>query len=61
MADRSQFTSWYQTASWKRRRKHQLMIEPMCRMCAKEGKVTVYSQSGNKRKKTALRFPWRRQ
>jgi hypothetical protein len=30
---------WYRTASWERRRKHQLQIAPLCEMCAKEGKV----------------------
>jgi hypothetical protein len=39
MGERSQFTKWYKTASWERRRKHQLQIEPLCRMCSKEGKV----------------------
>jgi hypothetical protein len=39
MGERSQFTAWYQLASWKKRRKHQLMVEPLCRMCAKEGKT----------------------
>src|SRR5262252_8071566 len=31
---------WYCTASWARRRAHQLMIEPLCRLCLEAGRVT---------------------
>src|SRR5262249_61473172 len=31
---------WYCTASWARRRAHQLMIEPLCRLCLEDGRVT---------------------
>jgi hypothetical protein len=31
---------WYCTASWQRRRAHQLMIEPLCRLCLERGRVT---------------------
>ena len=31
---------WYCTASWQRRRAHQLMIEPLCRLCLEAGRVT---------------------
>jgi hypothetical protein len=29
--------SWYQLERWRRRRRYQLMIEPVCAMCAKRG------------------------
>lgn len=31
----------YDTARWKRIRKAQLQAEPLCRMCAEQGKVTA--------------------
>ena len=31
---------WYSTASWRRRRAHQLTIEPLCRLCLEAGRVT---------------------
>ena len=31
---------WYCTAGWQRRRVHQLMIEPLCRLCLEAGRVT---------------------
>jgi 5-methylcytosine-specific restriction enzyme A len=31
---------WYDTAAWARRRKHQLMTQPLCVMCAANGKIT---------------------
>jgi 5-methylcytosine-specific restriction enzyme A len=31
---------WYCTAGWQRRRAHQLMIEPLCRLCLEAGRVT---------------------
>jgi 5-methylcytosine-specific restriction endonuclease McrA len=31
---------WYCTASWARRRAHQLRVEPLCRLCLKVGRVT---------------------
>lgn len=32
---------WYNTARWRRRRAHQLLVEPLCRMCAEQGRATV--------------------
>ena len=32
---------WYDTSRWQKRRRYQLAKEPLCRMCAVEGKVTV--------------------
>ena len=32
---------WYCTAGWQRRRAHQLMIEPLCRLCLEAGRVTL--------------------
>jgi 5-methylcytosine-specific restriction enzyme A len=34
------WTSWYDSARWKRVRAHQRRIEPLCRLCMLEGKVT---------------------
>jgi len=34
---------WYQTAAWRRRRAHQLKIEPLCRMCLARGVTTPAS------------------
>jgi len=31
----------YQTADWQRRRAAQLSAEPLCRMCAADGRVTA--------------------
>jgi len=31
---------WYCTASWQRRRAHQLRVEPLCRLCLEAGRVT---------------------
>jgi 5-methylcytosine-specific restriction endonuclease McrA len=31
---------WYSLAAWKHRRKIQLAIEPLCRMCSVLGKIT---------------------
>ena len=36
-----QIHRWYCTASWQRRRAHQLMIEPLCRLCLEAGRVTL--------------------
>jgi 5-methylcytosine-specific restriction enzyme A len=30
---------WYSTAAWRKRREHQLTIEPLCRMCLAEGRI----------------------
>jgi 5-methylcytosine-specific restriction endonuclease McrA len=32
--------SWYSLQSWRRRSAHQKRIEPLCRMCLAEGRVT---------------------
>jgi hypothetical protein len=32
---------WYTSASWVRRAKHQLRIEPLCRFCLEAGRVTA--------------------
>jgi hypothetical protein len=32
---------WYNRAAWRKRQRHQLMIEPLCRQCAKEGRITA--------------------
>jgi 5-methylcytosine-specific restriction endonuclease McrA len=31
---------WYQLQHWRNRRRHQLRIEPLCRMCLAAGRVT---------------------
>jgi len=40
MPHRPDIHRWYCTASWQRRRAHQLMIEPLCRLCLARGIVT---------------------
>src|SRR5215831_3516542 len=40
MPHRPEVHRWYGTASWARRRAHQLMIEPLCRLCLQHGIVT---------------------
>jgi hypothetical protein len=40
MLHRQEVHRWYCTASWQRRRAHQLMIEPLCRICLEAGRVT---------------------
>jgi 5-methylcytosine-specific restriction protein A len=32
---------WYSTAAWKKIRKRQLQLEPLCRMCKEMGIVTA--------------------
>src|SRR5262245_30216164 len=31
------WNKWYDSARWIKRARHQLQIEPFCRMCAKDG------------------------
>lgn len=33
--------TWYQSRKWARRRRHQLMISPLCVMCQAQGKIEV--------------------
>jgi 5-methylcytosine-specific restriction protein A len=40
MPHRPEVHRWYCTAGWQRRRAHQLMIEPLCRLCLEAGRVT---------------------
>src|SRR6516165_8592458 len=40
MSAKSKWHSWYKRANWQRRRAHQLQIEPLCRLCVKEGRLT---------------------
>jgi 5-methylcytosine-specific restriction endonuclease McrA len=40
MPHRPEVHRWYCTASWQRRRAHQLHIEPLCRLCLEAGRVT---------------------
>jgi 5-methylcytosine-specific restriction endonuclease McrA len=54
MPDRAEIHRWYCSASWLRRRAHQLAIEPLCRVCLEAGHVTpatvadhVVSHKGN--------------
>ena len=41
MPHRPDIHRWYCTAGWQRRRAHQLMIEPLCRLCLEAGRVTL--------------------
>jgi 5-methylcytosine-specific restriction protein A len=36
MANSSPFHSWYGRASWLKRRRHQLQLQPLCQMCLRE-------------------------
>ena len=31
---------WYGTQLWKNRRAHQLRVEPLCRLCMEQGRIT---------------------
>jgi len=37
----AKYRLWYKLARWKRLRLRQLSSEPFCRMCRKDGKITV--------------------
>jgi hypothetical protein len=39
MPDRREIQRWYCTANWLRRRRHQLAIEPLCRLCFERGHI----------------------
>jgi hypothetical protein len=39
MGRQGQHQSFYKKASWLKRSRYQLRIEPLCRMCAQEGRV----------------------
>lgn len=39
--DQLPWRGWYKTAAWQRRRASQLADEPLCRTCAKHGRVTA--------------------
>jgi len=32
---------WYDLAVWRKRARHQLLIEPMCRICAQHGEASI--------------------
>ena len=36
-----EWRGWYSLARWRKTRKHQLTIEPLCRMCRLQGRITV--------------------
>jgi 5-methylcytosine-specific restriction endonuclease McrA len=38
---RKKVKPWYDTQAWKRRRRYQLRIEPLCRMCKDRGLVVA--------------------
>jgi 5-methylcytosine-specific restriction endonuclease McrA len=40
MGAESKWHSWYNQVNWLRRRAHQLRVEPLCRLCAQEGRLT---------------------
>ena len=40
MPHRPEIHRWYTSASWLRRRSHQLRVEPLCRICLEAGRVT---------------------
>ena len=40
MPHRPEVHRWYCTASWARRRAYQLRVEPLCRLCLEDGRVT---------------------
>src|SRR5262249_53706994 len=40
MPHRPDVHRWYCTAGWQRRRAHQLLVEPLCRLCLEAGRVT---------------------
>jgi 5-methylcytosine-specific restriction enzyme A len=42
--DRSPRQTWYARAAWRRARRYQLHLEPLCQQCLKEGRVTPATQ-----------------
>jgi 5-methylcytosine-specific restriction protein A len=43
--ERLEWRRWYGTQRWRKRAKRQLMIEPLCRICAAEGVVRPASHA----------------
>jgi 5-methylcytosine-specific restriction enzyme A len=43
MPSRRPQDSWYKSRQWLARRKHQLMLEPLCRWCSARGITTAAS------------------
>jgi hypothetical protein len=39
MPDRREQHRWYCSVGWLRRRRHQLHVEPLCRLCLERGHV----------------------
>jgi hypothetical protein len=39
MPHRPDIHRWYCTSSWRRRRRHQLHIEPLCALCLEAGRI----------------------
>ena len=39
MLTRPEIHRWYTTASWLRRRRHQLRVQPLCELCLAAGRV----------------------
>ena len=40
-AEAAAYRRLYKTARWRARRMHQLVTEPLCRTCAKHGRITL--------------------
>jgi HNH endonuclease. len=38
---KSQYANWYAHRAWRKKRERQLAKEPLCRYCAKLGRITV--------------------
>ena len=47
MGAESKWHGWYNRTNWYRRRAHQLQVEPLCRLCAKEGPLTPATVVGH--------------
>ncbi|HEV7344279.1 MAG TPA: HNH endonuclease [Devosia sp.] len=39
--DQRPWRRWYKTAAWQRRRRQQLLDEPLCAYCLREGRITA--------------------
>jgi 5-methylcytosine-specific restriction endonuclease McrA len=35
---------WYQLQCWRKTRRHQLMVQPLCEQCRREGRITVATE-----------------
>lgn len=45
-----EYKSWYKTARWQKHRAHHLALNPLCVMCAKEGRTKAANVADHTRR-----------